>query len=258
MKYFTKEWYELCQKTSFHLPLEEEKQAETFSEEYFQQLYNTELIRWLNFQEEVASIMETAEKGNREDHSENTPFNREHEIEQFHESFLFNQACLKKDLPETIVKEIADIRVFALNKATRSVINAVTKFCENNEKAVAATSEEYRRYFKEASLAFDSVIVENFGFHDCTIIKSVQDGKSVTLLLDPSGGFTNINEVTFENCTIIKQDDLLEDSWWLYEEVYKVYDKYEFHVLLQNSKMGLIDFIISADQVSFKSNNKHS
>jgi hypothetical protein len=47
MKYFTKEWYELCQKTSFHLLLKEEKQAKTFSEEYFQQLYNTELNNWL-------------------------------------------------------------------------------------------------------------------------------------------------------------------------------------------------------------------
>ncbi|MGN7402359.1 DUF4085 family protein [Cytobacillus praedii] len=257
MKYFTKEWYELCQKTSFHLLLEEEEQAEAFSEEYFQQLYNTELIQWLDLQEEVASIMETAETGNRDDHNENTPFNREQGIEQFHESFLFNQACLKEELPETIVKEIADIRVFALNKATRSVINAVTKFCENNERAVAATSEEYRRYFKEASHAFDNEIVENFGFHDCTIIKSVQDRKSLTLHLDHTGGFTNINKVTFENCMIIKQDDLFEDSWWLYDEVYKVNDKYEFHVLLQNSKMGLIDFIISADQVSFKSSKTH-
>ncbi|KOP81370.1 DUF4085 family protein [Cytobacillus solani] len=254
MKYFTKEWYELCQKTSFHLPLEEEKQVETFSEEYFQTLYNTELIRWLDFQEEVASITETTETGNRENDNENTSFNREQAIEQFHESFLYNQACLKKELPEAIVKEIADIRVFALNKATRSVINAVTNFCENNERSIAATSEKYRRYFKEASLSFDNEMVENFGFHDCTIIKSVQNGKSLTLLLDISGGFTNIDEVTFENCTIIKQDDLLDDSWWLYEEVYQVNDQYEFHVLLQNSKMGLIDFIISADQVSFKSN----
>ncbi|WP_419392734.1 DUF4085 family protein [Cytobacillus praedii] len=257
MKYFTKEWYELCQKTCFHLLLEEDKQAETFSEEYFQQLFNTELIQWLDFQEEVASLMETAETGNREENNENTPFNREQEIEQFHESFLFNQACLKEELPETIVKEIADIRVFALKKATRSVINAVTEFCENNERFVAATSEEYRKYFKEASLAFDNEIVENFGFHDCTIIKSVQDGNSLTLHLDHTGGFTNINKVTFENCMIIKQDDLLEDSWWLYEEVYKVNDKYEFHVLLQNSKLGLIDFINSADQVSFKSSKTH-
>ncbi|ODA39970.1 hypothetical protein DSBG_3261 [Desulfosporosinus sp. BG] len=35
MKYFTKEWYETCQKTSFHLSLEEDERAENFSEEYF-------------------------------------------------------------------------------------------------------------------------------------------------------------------------------------------------------------------------------
>ena len=72
------------------------------------------------------------------------------------------------------------------------------------------------------------------------------------MLLDNTGGFTNIDEVTFENFNIIKQDDLLKDSWWLYEEVYKVNDKYEFHVLLQNNKMGLIDFIISTDQFPLK------
>ncbi|CAM5424688.1 hypothetical protein LSPH24S_08022 [Lysinibacillus sphaericus] len=47
MKYFTKEWHELCQKNNLHLHLEEEKQAETFSEEYFQQLYHIELNSWL-------------------------------------------------------------------------------------------------------------------------------------------------------------------------------------------------------------------
>ena len=52
----------------------------------------------------------------------------------------------------------------------------------------------------------------------------------------------------------MKQDGLLEDSWWLYEELYKVHDKYEFHVLLENREMGLMDFIISAEQILFKSN----
>ncbi|WP_313799016.1 DUF4085 family protein [Cytobacillus sp.] len=211
----------------------------------------------LDLQEEVASITEATETGNRENPNEYVPYNREKAIKQFHETFLYKQACLKKELPEAIVNEIADMRVLALNKATRSVIDAVTKFCEDNERSVAATSEDYRKYFKEASLSFDNEMVENFGFHDCTIIKSVQNGKSLTLHIDYTGGFTNIDEVTFENCTIIKQDDCLEGSWWLYEEIYQVNDKYEFHILLQNSKMGLTDFIISADQVSFKSNKKH-
>lgn len=256
MKYFTKEWYELCQKTSFHLHLEEEKQTETFSEEYFQQLYHTELDSWLNLQEEIALIMETTETVNTDGNNGYEPFNREQAIEHFHDGFIYDQERLKKELPETILKQIADIRVFALNKATRTVINAVTKFCEENNRSVTATSEKYRRYMRAASNTLDKDIMEKFRFHDCTIIKSLQNDMSLTLLLDNTGGFTEIDEVTFENYNIIKLDDLLEDAWWLYEEVYKVNDKYEFHILVQNGTMGLIDFIISADQVSFKSNKK--
>ncbi|MBD2871999.1 DUF4085 family protein [Paenibacillus arenilitoris] len=252
MKYLTKEWYELCQKTSFHLGLEEEKQAETFSQQFFQQLYNTELNNWLNLQEEVASLMKNNETVNTNDNIEYEPFNRDIAIEQFHEGFIYNQELLKKELPETILKQIADIRVFTLNKATRTVINAVAKFCEDNERSVTATSENYRRYLEEASDTLDKEIIGNFGFHDCTITKSVQKDMSLTLLLDNSGGFTNIDEVTFKNFKIIKQEGSLEDSWWLYEEVYKVNDEYEFHVLFHNNKMGLTDFIISAEYVSFK------
>ncbi|MFJ7666635.1 DUF4085 family protein [Lysinibacillus sp. NPDC097195] len=71
------------------------------------------------------------------------------------------------------------------------------------------------------------------------------------LTLDNSGGFTDVDEVTFENFHLIKQDGLLENTWWLYEEVYKVNNQYEFHALLENGKNELKDFIISAERVYF-------
>lgn len=256
MKYFTKEWYELSQKTSFHLHLEEEKKAATFSEDYFQQLYNIELNNWLTLQEEIDSISKSHDIANKDENNHFDSFKKDEAIKQFHDSFIYNQVYLKELLPKAILQLIADLRVFALNKASSTVINAVTKFCEENERSISTARDNYRRYYKEASISFGKEIVEKFGFHDCTIIKSVPNGKSLTLRLDNKGGFTNIDEVTFENFNIIKQDDLLEDTWWLYEEVYKVNDKYEFHVLLQNREMRLIDFIISADQVSFYSNKK--
>jgi len=244
MKYFTKAWYELCQKTSYHLSLEEDGQAGTFSEEYFQQVYNNELNKWLTLQEEVNALM-------RAENYSNEPFNRDEAIEQFHNGFIHNKEVLQKELPESILQQIADIRVFALHKATRDVINAVTQFCEANKKAVKAASENYRKYIEEAEKVLDKEIVEIFSFHDCMVINSVKSDHSLKLYLDNSGGFTNINEVIFENFHIIQQDGPLEDSWWLYEEVYKVDDKYEFHVLLQHRTMGLIDFIISAERIYF-------
>lgn len=252
MKYFTKEWYELCQQTSYHLSLEEDERATTFSEDYFQELYNKGLAEWLELQEEVALIMETTEFATHEGPIKSEPFIKEQAIEQFQSSFHYNQLHLKEGLPESILKQVADIRVLALNRATRPVINAITQFCEGNEKAVTSAGEAYRKYYQEASSSIETEINKNFGFHDCTVMKAIENGKSLTLHLDNSGGFTTIDEVTFENFAILKQDGSLENSWWLYEEIYKVDDKYEFHALLQHPRMGLIDVIISADRVSFK------
>ena len=107
MKYFTKEWYELCQKISFHLLLEEKT-----SRNFFRRIFSTLYKRKLG------------------DYIEHKPFDKERAIEQFYNKFIYNQEYIKKVLPEDILKEIADIRVFVLDKATHKVINAVTQFCE--------------------------------------------------------------------------------------------------------------------------------
>ncbi|MGE7796430.1 hypothetical protein [Lysinibacillus fusiformis] len=80
MKYFTKEWFELSQKTSFHLNLVEDQEAELFSEEYFQQLYNSELMDWLTLREEMYTI----------------DFNKEEATEEFDNVFIVNQMILKR------------------------------------------------------------------------------------------------------------------------------------------------------------------
>ncbi|MEL3961232.1 DUF4085 family protein [Lysinibacillus endophyticus] len=249
MKYFTKEWYELCQKTSFHFSLEEDQQAEKFSEEFFQQVYDKELQSWLDLQEEIHHHLVT-------NHGHTETFDREKEEANFHDSFLYNYEHIKKGLPENILNEIADLRVFALNKASHTVIDVVTKFCEENKRIIEDVGENFSKYYKNASKSFTPEIVENFAFHDCTVVKTVQNGSSLTIQFDTLGGFTDINEITFENMKILKQDSALDEAWWLYEEIYKIDDKYEFHVLLQNQFMELIDFIIEAEHVSFAQNKE--
>jgi len=253
MKYFTKEWYELGKKTSFHLSLEEEKQVETFSEQYFQQLYNIKLNNSLKLQQEVASYIAESETADG-DYIEHKRFDREKATELFYNQFIFNQDYIKDLLPKNILNEIADIRVFILDKATRNVIDAVTQFCEQNVRSRDSAIEEYRKYYKESLKSFDKIMVENIGFHDCVIISSKKEGKSLILIIDNSRVFTDIDEVVFENYNIIKQEGLLENSWWLYNEIYKVNDKYELHILLQNRNSDLIELIISFENIAFNSN----
>lgn len=243
MNYFNKEWYELCGKINLHLLLEEDKQAEFFSEEYFQQLYNQKLMEYLDTWKELTCIS-------------NEPFDKENITKQFEEIFICHLKHTKKALPEEILIKIADIRVFALNKATHQVINDVTLFCEYNIQLVNRAFEHYNEYYKKALKSFDKDVVENINFHDCLITDIKQTEKSLSIIFDNSGGFTDIYEVQFENYKIIVQNDLLKDSWWLYNEIYKTNNKYELQVLLQNKNRNIVEFSISAEHISFKRNQE--
>ncbi len=257
MKYFTKEWYELNQNTNAYLPLEEAKEAESFSEEYFQQLYDQQLTKTLTKWEEFASYQVECKALN-ENYIITELFDREKISKQFHEAFIYNQEHIREILPVEILEKIADIRVYVLKKASHEVLNAVTQFCKESEKLVRNTAKEYQEYYKKALESFDRNIVENINFHDCRIIDLKHKEQSLSILFDNSGGFTDIDEIHFENYKIIKQAPLILGSWWLYEEIYKINDKYELHVLLHNKEMDLVEFIICADHISFNRNQKKS
>ena len=104
MNYFTKEWYELCQKTSIHFYLKEVKEAEFFSEEYFKQLYKQELTEWLSLQEKI-TLYNTEHEATKENCIFYEPFHRKKLQEQFYEGFTYRQEYIKTVLPKEILKE---------------------------------------------------------------------------------------------------------------------------------------------------------
>lgn len=288
MNYFTKGWYELCQRTSAHFFLEEAEEAEILSEEYFRLLYGRKEAEFLALQEEVASAafddlypaemsteyfyknmpeadiaeLKAAYQARREVAKEryipHEPFDREKAAGQFHQAFLYNQEHTKKILPADILKEIADIRVYVLGKASRQVISDVTRFCEDNNNSVKRTIGEYDEYYKNALKSFDSDIVDKINFHDCVITDIRQTDRTLAILFDNSGGFTDIDEMALENYEIIKQDAKLQNSIWLYHEIYKTEGKYELHVLLYGKEAELLELIISAGHISFSKKTKNS
>lgn len=252
MNYFTKEWYELCQKTSAHFGLEEDEKAEFFSEEYFQELYNQRLNE-LILEEVIAKHEIVKVKGV---YIEHKPLDSKKVAEDFKQSLVHNQEHIKNILPEQILGRIADIRVFVLRKATRQVIKDMTHYCQENRKLTMKTIEDYQKYYKNALESLDKSVVERINFHDCTVIGIEQTENALTLLFDNSGGFTNITKMHLKNYEIVKQDALLQNSWWLYHEIYKTNGKYELHVLLlkkdKSLTEGLIEFTVSAEHISFE------
>lgn len=280
MKYFTKEWCELCGKTGFHESLKEDIRASVYSEDYFNDLYQKELNRYLELQRKLYSAPFKAEldpkiiellqsrgadqyeiekfkkkylirrEAMKKNHDSRYPYNEQRETENCIITFESKLSRVKNILPEEILKDVADIRVLSLGRATKETIERVKLFCEENKKRMSKTLRDYYEYINEASKSFDADIIHNMHFHDCKVTGMKQDEDSLTLFIFNICGFTDVNQIIFKGYKVIKQDDSLIDAWWTYHELYKTADNYEFHVIFRRCNI-YIDFIISAKQILF-------
>jgi len=161
MKYFNREWMEASRKSGL-FRIRVSKNAEVFSEEYFQKLYAKQEVAWLKREEEIHnrsieeyypeefdskwypySTKEEIEEYRKKypmereqallDYSNRPPFDREKNKKHFEQSFQFYiKYC--SFLPTHILEGVADIRVLALRRASSKVKKEITAFCKANGK----------------------------------------------------------------------------------------------------------------------------
>jgi hypothetical protein len=282
MKYFTKEWHVLLQKTGIHEGLKEDIRASEYSEDLFNELYNNALNKHLNIQKnllsapyDVLSPPETAPKIQRQDaskydiekfnrmimmrrechrrnHDSRYPYDEQRETDKYKKIFDFRLTRVKR-LPEEILRDVADIRVLALGKATKEIIERVKFFCEECEKQRDKTYSDYHEYYEEASKSFDQDMVNNMGFYECNVTGMQQDEGTLSLFIDNLCGST-VNQIIFKEYKIIKQDDSLINCHLSNYEVYKTDNRYEIHMLF-NGRNNHFEFIVCAEKISFIHDN---
>lgn len=56
MKYYTKEWYNLCQQCSYHYGLRISDKAAVFSDKYYQTLYKRKLKEFLKSEKRMSEL----------------------------------------------------------------------------------------------------------------------------------------------------------------------------------------------------------
>lgn len=282
MRYFTKEWYKLSGINVLHEFLKEDIRASEYSEVFFNELYNNALSKFLNIQKKLLSAPydekcppETAPKiqrqgaskydiekfnkmifmrrdAHRKSHNSRYPYDEMRETDNYKKIFE-SYLNLAKRLPEEILKDVADIRVLALRRATKEIIERVKVYCEECRKRRDKTYNDYYEYYREASKSFDPDIVNNIGFYECPVTDMQQDKETLTLSIDNLCGST-VNQIVFKEYKIIKLDGSLINCFLSYYEIYKIDNGYEIHMLF-NSKNDSVEFTISAENVSFHHDN---
>jgi len=162
------------------------------------------------------------------------PFDEKKCKEEYKESMEWNFQYNAENLSQEIVEQIADIRVFTLGYCTREVMRKLKKQSAENRREMERISDEYKEDIVAQDIPYD--IYSRVQFHDCTVTELVT-GDEVVIRFDTRGGFTNINKLTLVAPEIIKQDGGIVGSYWLYQELYRIDNGYELHVLLGGENM---------------------
>lgn len=272
MRYRTKEWYELCQRTGLHFGMRVHRGAYELDEALFLRRYKRKEKEYVEFQREMYNtdprflleqnghVVVPAEKffsGNEVSEDDKKvyqmPAEERERIEKliadydvrptfdelqhriaFKEMQEWDYKHQKERLPKEIYEQIADIRVFTLGYCTREVMLQLKKQSAKNRREMERVSNEYR----EAILAQDipDEIRSRVQFHDCTVTELLT-GDEVVIRFDTRGGFTNINKLALVAPEIIKQEGEIVGSYWLYQELYRIDNGYELHVLFDGENM---------------------
>ena len=283
MKYLTKEWYygnkNIC------LDLEVDTKAEKLSEEYYKELYNSKLNSFLEEEKEVSEMdyePETWEdiqimddEGNiisaREVMSEEEfealrkqlleeeqnqqdveiePYDEEASTNDFLEMHQDEIEELKENLPKEILDEVADIRVLALGVATEKVKDLVDKYSQECEMKFEKPFNEYNKHWYSIADKVPAHIKENYNFHDCAILKMTKCGNDIVFELDNSGGFTNINKITYKDAVIL-ENNFVGGCYWIYDEMYLCDKGYERHIAVDGEN-GYDYITLQASDVIFE------
>ena len=222
MKYFTKEWYEMCQNSGWHLNMSVSKNAEEFNEEYYKDLYTRRRRAFVKEQKEVAEVLgEEFSKAKAE-----VEFMNQHET---------TVKRMEASIPQEILAEVADTRVLALDIATKEVRQKLKAWCEQNKKEADAKVAAYDGLQPEENL------------HDAVIRTMEMKAETLTFKLECS----DVKKVVFKNHKVLEQGGYILGATWLYLEVYEVEGGREYHGLLWKKDGKLAEMTIFAEEIEF-------
>lgn len=222
MKYFTKEWYETCQNSGWHLNMSVSKNAEEFSDEYYRDLYTRRRRAFVKEQKEVAEVLgETFSKVKAE-----VEFMNRH-------AETVNR--MEENLPIEIKAEVADMRVLALDIATKEVRQKLKAWCERNKKEADAKIAAYDGLQMEENL------------HDSVIRTMEMKTDTLTFKLDCA----DVKKVVFKSYKVLEQGGYVLGATWLNQEVYAAEGGKEYHALLQKKDGKLAYLTVFAEEIEF-------
>lgn len=256
MKYFTKAWYTLCQQCAYQYELIPTASAKRKSEDYFQKLYAKRLEEELQAEERF-SQMSLEELFGEEDAAaleeiQIPPFDRAACEAEFRADWEARMAEYAAVLPQSILDQVADLRVLALGSATRAVKQSIARFCKQNEDKVEQANQDYCSLMERKPGRYPDRIMEYYGFCGCLVTGLEWQGTDLILRLDCTDTENPVKALTWRQAEILEEEPGVVGSIWNCEELYPTEQGFEFHALLEIQEGEPIYFTVRAADVVFE------
>ncbi len=264
MKYFTREWIKNNSVSSLHLLLFADRGADVFSEEHFREVYDDALATYLETKREVfeafkptidnvdkidniyeymaddgaADDDEPDETDGGDDTDADTSdgtgaeetFDEAAETDAFVKVYEERLALYTEVLPDDIKKNIVDMRVLALGKATKKVMHQIEKFCVVTLKDVNKVSRRYADYFLGISAEVPDDYRDELTLKTTKIAAVDITGDGVCISLDNSESDSPNQKLILKD-GIATLDEGICGNYWTFDEIYITDDGFELDIL---------------------------
>lgn len=236
MRYMTKQWYQTMQDSGLGVCLEADERAGAYSEEVFRSVYQEKLDAWLLEREKICGFL-------------SEPFDAQRERQSFAELYTRELAQYQTRTPGDILSKVADMRILALGLCTEAVRDAMEQYRRNCQETVERTMEEYWDAYKARGL--DRVWTGDHSLHDSQVRHLRQEGEDLVLEFDREDeDWHTVSQIRFRDAGILRQEASVENAWWLYDEIWRVDNGYEVHVLLYRD--APVELIVSCSDVELQ------
>ena len=219
MRLLTKEWYQTMTDSGLGVQLVTDDRAAVFSEALYQQLREEKLHQWLDDQRELRAYLEE-------------PYDEAAERQSFAECHSRELEEFQTRTPAQILAKVADIRVLALGLCTEEVYRDFADYRELCQKWTEKTMEE--AWNMCVSQGLDQIWTGEHTLHDSLILTMKREGEDLVIEFeyDADATWPEIKAARFRDAQILKQEQPVENAWWLYDEIWKSERGYEIHALL--------------------------
>ena len=229
MRLLTKEWYQTMKDSGLGVQLRADDRAAVFSEEFFQSLWEKNCDDMLGMREDVC-------------YEYDMPWDEEEERRYFEENYRREEEIFRTRTPAKILSKVADIRVLALGYCSAEVYRDFEEYRALCEKQTEKTMKE--AWDLQRVQGLDKIWTGGYSLHDSRVQSVKREGEDLVIEFDGEKAlklheeleeeflFPEIRAIRFRDAEILKQEQTLENAWWLYDEIWKTDRGYEIHALL--------------------------